>query len=147
MRELFSEQYVQYIDQEHVSWQNMIQMAGQPLLDDGLIAQEYVDEIITTCTEKGPYMNIGPNIVLAHARPLPSTKKAVMALLLSKQPAALLDDPAHTARLWIFLATPDDRSHIELIQKLATLLMDADRVQRVLAANSQEELLGSLRAE
>ena len=145
--EIFSEQYVQYIDQEHVSWQNMIQMAGQPLLDDGLIAQEYVDEIITTCTEKGPYMNIGPNIVLAHARPLPSTKKAVMALLLSKQPAALLDDPAHTARLWIFLATPDDRSHIELIQKLATLLMDADRVQRVLAANSQEELLGSLRAE
>lgn len=145
--ELFSEQYVQYIDQEHVSWQNMIQMAGQPLLDDGLIAQEYVNEIITTCTEKGPYMNIGPNIVLAHARPLPSTKKAVMALLLSKQPAALLDDPAHTARLWIFLATPDDRSHIELIQKLATLLMDADRVQRVLAANSQEELLGSLRAE
>ena len=145
--ELFSEQYVQYIDQEHVSWQNMIQMAGQPLLDEGLIAQEYVDEIITTCTEKGPYMNIGPNIVLAHARPLPSTKKAVMALLLSKQPAALLDDPAHTARLWIFLATPDDRSHIELIQKLATLLMDANRVQRVLAANSQEELLGSLRAE
>ena len=145
--ELFSEQYVQYIDQEHVSWQNMIQMAGQPLLDDGLIAQEYVNEIITTCTEKGPYMNIGPNIVLAHARPLPSTKKAVMALLLSKQPAALLDDPAHTARLWIFLATPDDRSHIELIQKLATLLMDANRVQRVLAANSQEELLGSLRAE
>ena len=142
--ELFSEQYVQYIDQEHVSWQNMIQMAGQPLLDDGLIAQEYVDEIITTCTEKGPYMNIGPNIVLAHARPLPSTKKAVMALLLSKQPAALL---AHTARLWIFLATPDDRSHIELIQKLATLLMDANRVQRVLAANSQEELLSSLRAE
>lgn len=145
--ELFNEQYVQYIDQEHVSWQNMIQMAGQPLLDDGLIAQEYVDEIITTCTEKGPYMNIGPNIVLAHARPLPSTKKAVMALLLSKQPAALLDDPVHTARLWIFLATPDDRSHIELIQKLATLLMDANRVQRVLAANSQEELLGSLRAE
>lgn len=145
--ELFNEQYIQYIDQEHVSWQNMIQMAGQPLLDDGLIAQEYVDEIITTCTEKGPYMNIGSNIVLAHARPLPSTKKAVMALLLSKQPAALLDDPAHTARLWIFLATPDDRSHIELIQKLATLLMDADRVQRVLAANSQEELLASLHAE
>ena len=75
MMELFSEQYVQYIDQEHVSWQNMIQMAGQPLLDDGLIAQEYVDEIITTCTEKGPYMNIGPNIVLAHARPLPSPRK------------------------------------------------------------------------
>ena len=145
--EVFNEQYVQYIDQEHVSWKSLIQMAGQPLLDDGLIAQEYIDEIITTCKEKGPYMNIGPNIVLAHARPLPSTKKAVMALLLSKQPAALLDDPAHKARLWIFLATPDDRSHIELIQKLATLLIDADHVQRILAATSQEELLASVLAE
>ena len=133
--EVFNEQYVQYIDQEHVSWKSLIQMAGQPLLDDGLIAQEYIDEIITTCKEK------------AHARPLPSTKKAVMALLLSKQPAALLDDPAHKARLWIFLATPDDRSHIELIQKLATLLMDADHVQRILAATSQEELLASVLAE
>lgn len=144
---LFDDRYIQYIDQENPSWKNLIQLAGQPLLDDGLIAQEYIDEIVTTCTEKGPYMNIGPNIVLAHARPLPSTRKAVMALLLSKQPAALLDDPAHTARLWIFLATPDDQSHIELIQKLAALLMNADRVQRVLAANSQEELLASLRAE
>lgn len=144
---LFDDRYIQYIDQENPSWKNLIQLAGQPLLDDGLIAQEYIDEIVTTCTEKGPYMNIGPNIVLAHARPLPSTRKAVMALLLSKQPAALLDDPAHTARLWIFLATPDNQSHIELIQKLAALLMNADRVQRVLAANSQEELLSSLRAE
>lgn len=144
---LFDDRYIQYIDQENPSWKDLIQLAGQPPLDDGLIAQEYIDEIVTTCTEKGPYMNIGPNIVLAHARPLPSTRKAVMALLLSKQPAALLDDPAHTARLWIFLATPDDQSHIELIQKLAALLMNADRVQRVLAANSQEELLASLRAE
>lgn len=144
---LFDDRYIQYIDQENPSWKNLIQLAGQPLLDDVLIAQEYIDEIVMTCTEKGPYMNIGPNIVLAHARPLPSTRKAVMALLLSKQPAALLDDPAHTARLWIFLATPDDQSHIELIQKLAALLMNADRMQRVLAANSQEELLASLRAE
>lgn len=144
---LFDDRYIQYIDQENPSWKNLIQLAGQPLLDDVLIAQEYIDEIVMTCTEKGPYMNIGTNIVLAHARPLPSTRKAVMALLLSKQPAALLDDPAHTARLWIFLATPDDQSHIELIQKLAALLMNADRVQRVLAADSQEELLASLRAE
>ena len=119
----------------------------QPVHQAILIAQEYIDEIITTCEEKGPYMNIGPNIVLAHARPLPSTKKAVMALLLSKQSAALLDDLAHTARLWIFRAIPDDRSHIELIQKLAVLLMDAAHVQRVLAANSQEELLASLHAQ
>lgn len=144
---LFNDRYVQYINQEDVPWQNLIELAGQPLLDDGLIAQEYIDAIIKMCEEKGPYMNIGPNIVLAHARPLPFTKQAVMALLLSKQPVNLLDDPAHAARLWIFLATPDARSHIELIQKLATLLMDANRMQRVLAANSQEELLGSLLAE
>ncbi len=138
---LFNDRYVQYTDQPDISWKDMIRMAGKPLLDDGVIAQDYVDEIIHTCLEKGPYMNIGPDIVLAHARPLPSTKKASMALLLSKNPAALLDDAAHKARLWIFLATPDSKSHIELIQKLAVLLMDSAFLKKVLAADSKQDLL------
>ena len=48
MMEVFNEQYVQYIDQEHVSWKSMIQMAGQPLLNDGLIAQEYICLLYTS---------------------------------------------------------------------------------------------------
>ena len=138
---LFDDRYVQYTDQPDVSWKDMIRLAGKPLLKDGVIAQDYVDEIIRTCLEKGPYMNIGPDIVLAHARPLPSTKKASMALLLSKDPAALLDDVAHKARLWIFLATPDSKSHIDLIQKLAVLLMDSAFLKKVLAADSKQDLL------
>lgn len=138
---LFDDRYVQYTDQPDLSWQDMVQMAGKPLLDDGVIAQDYIDEIIQTCLDKGPYMNIGPDIVLAHARPLPSTKKASMTLLLAKHPAALLDDAAHSARLWIFLATPDNKSHIELIQKLAVLLMDSAFLKKVFAAASKQELL------
>lgn len=141
---LFDDRYVQYVEQEIKSWKDLIQLAGQPLLEDGFIAQAYIDQIIATCIEKGPYMNIGSNIVLAHARPLPSTKQDVMALLLTKEPVALLNDSAHTARLWIFLATPDDKSHMDLIQKLAALLMNADRMQRVLAVGSREELLAAL---
>ena len=138
---LFDDRYVQYTDRPDLSWQDMVQLAGKPLLDDEVIAQDYIDEIIHTCLDKGPYMNIDPDIVLAHARPLPSTKKASMALLLAKNPVALLDDAAHSARLWIFLATPDNKSHIELIQKLAVLLMDSAFLKKVLAADSKKELL------
>ena len=141
MMDLFDDRYVQYTDQADVSWKEMVQMAGKPLLDDGLIVQEYIDNIIQTCLEVGPYMNIGPDIVLAHARPLSSTKKASMALLVSKNPVDLLDDAEHRARFWIFMATPDSNSHIEMIQKLAALLMDSDFLEKMGAADSREELL------
>ena len=136
---LFEARYVQYQPQV-ADWKTAIQMAGQPLLDDGKIAQDYIDEILETCHDKGPYMNIGPDIVLAHARPLPSTKEASIAVLLAGTSVRLLDDAAHAARLWIFLATPDDTSHIELIQQLATILMNPQRLQGILDAHSEEEL-------
>lgn len=141
MMDLFDDRYVQYTDQPDLSWKDAVRTAGTPLLKDELIAPEYIDNIIQTCLDAGSYMNIVPDIVLAHARPLPSTKKASMALLFSKHPVSLLDDEAHKARLWIFMATPDSDSHIELIQKLAALLMDSEFLEKVCAVNSREELL------
>lgn len=140
---LFEARYVQYAPQVS-DWQEAIRQAGRPLLDDGKIAQDYIDEILATCRAKGPYMNIGPDIVLAHARPLPSTHEASAAVLLTGTPVKLLDDAAHAARLWIFLATPDETSHIALIQQLAMILMNPERLQSVLAAQSSEELLRRL---
>ena len=45
---LFDDRYVQYTDRPDLSWQDMVQLAGKPLLDDAVIAQDYIDEIIHT---------------------------------------------------------------------------------------------------
>ena len=84
-------------------------------------------------------MNIGAQVVLAHARPLPSTKEPCLALLQTDREIPLLSDE-HPARLWFFLATPDDKSHLNIIQQLAGVLMDKDKMARLLAAEDVDGL-------
>lgn len=138
MNELFTVNRVQRADSVP-DWKEAIKLAAQPLIAESLTSEAYVKAVIDLCQEKGPYMNIGPEVVLAHARPISANKEAAVSLLLTGQSVDFVDN-AHKARLWLFLATPDAESHIELIQKLAGVLMNASRLQEILNAESVDAL-------
>jgi PTS system ascorbate-specific IIA component len=137
--ELLPQEYIQRIAGAGLHWQDAITLSAGPLLEQHIISQEYIDSVIQVCEEKGPYMNIGPQIVLAHARPLPSTRHAALTLLQTEAAVPLIN-AKHPARLWFFLATPDDISHVTILEQLAKVLMDPQQVKRLLAAGSVEEL-------
>ena len=67
--DLLNKQIVQVVDGRDLTWQDAIRKASQPLIDNGTVGNDYVDSMIDVVEEKGPYINIGPNIALAHARP------------------------------------------------------------------------------
>jgi PTS system ascorbate-specific IIA component len=136
---LLTKAQIQRVDGGNFTWQEAITCSAAPLLEQGVISQDYVDAVLDVCREKGPYMNIGAQVVLAHARPLPSTKEPCMALLQTDKEISLINDE-HPARLWFFLATPDDKSHLSVIQQLAGVLMDKEKVARLLAAEDVDEL-------
>ena len=138
MADLFTRNRIQY--QETVeSWEEAINLAAKPLVEEAVTSEVYVQSVIELCNEKGPYMNIGPEVVLAHARPMPDTKSAAVSLLITKDAIDFVE-AGHKARIWLFLATPDAESHIELIQKLASILMNADKMQTILQARSVEAI-------
>jgi ascorbate PTS system EIIA or EIIAB component len=137
--ELLTKERIQRIAGKDIFWQDAISLSAQPLLDKKIISKDYIDSVITVCQEKGPYMNIGPQIVLAHARPMPSTIQAAIALLQTEEEIPLIDS-SHPARLWFFLATPDTTSHIAIMQQLAATLINSSKVQRLLSAKSIDDL-------
>jgi len=138
---LLEKEQIQLLDGAGLDWQQAINHAAKPLLDSGLIQQEYVDSVIAVCNDKGPYMNIGPQVVLAHARPLSTTKESCLSLLQTKSSIPLLNQD-HPARLWFFLATPDNNSHLSIIQQLAAVLMDKKKLETILDAQNVEEIYG-----
>ena len=100
--------------------------------------------MIDVVEDKGPYINIGPNIALAHARPRPSVKKIGLALMKTNKPVNLASDE-HSVKLWFVLAATDSNSHLKVIQQLSTVLMDADRTKQLLAATSVDDVLATLK--
>ena len=137
--ELLPKNRIQYSNDPNLDWQHAIALSAAPLLEQQLIGQDYVDAVIQVCQDKGPYMNIGPQIVLAHARPLPSTKQPVISLLQTTEPVDLINEK-HPARLWFFLATPDDISHMNILKQLAQVLMNPQQIQLLLEAKCIDDL-------
>lgn len=142
--DLLNQQTVQVVDGDDLKWEDAIRKAAKPLVDNGTVGDDYVEAMINVVKDKGPYINIGPNIALAHSRPRPSVKKIGLSLMKTNQPVDLVSDK-HPIKLWFVLAATDSTSHLKVIQELSTVLMDADRTKQLLAATSVDEILEILK--
>ena len=56
-------------------WKESVVSSGQLLLRDGCIDAGYIDKMIETCQELGPYIAIAPGIAILHARPEDGARK------------------------------------------------------------------------
>ncbi|GAX00713.1 PTS sugar transporter subunit IIA [Secundilactobacillus silagei] len=143
MIDLLNAKTLQVTDGSNLNWETAITKAAQPLVDQNTIESTYVDSIINVVKDKGPYMNIGPQIALAHARPDDSVHEIGLSLLKTNSSVNLVDDK-HPVKLWFVLAATDSQSHLSVIQQLMGLLTDDDAVQALLEADSVDQILAVL---
>lgn len=142
--ELLTKETVQVLEGDTLDWQSAIRQAAKPLVDNGTVGDDYVQAMIDVVEKQGPYINIGPEIALAHSRPRASVKRIGLSLLKTNSEVDLVSKD-HPVKLWFVLAATDSNSHLSVIQQLSQVLMDTDRTQKLLAAKSTEEILDILK--
>ncbi|WP_089527801.1 PTS sugar transporter subunit IIA [Pantoea ananatis] len=137
---------IQYI--ERVSdWKAAIQVAGDPLLSEGAISQDYIDTIIRLKQETGPYFVIAPRIAMPHARPEQGAKKLGLSVVKLANPVTFDAGENDPVDILFMFSAPDSNSHIEMISQLAEVLTDDDVMERVYQAQSQHVLCAVLLAD
>lgn len=142
--DLLTKETVQVLDGDQLDWQTAIKTAAQPLVDNGTVGDDYVQAMIDVVEKQGPYINIGPEIALAHSRPRASVKHIGLSLLKTNDDVNLVTKD-HPVKLWFVLAATDSNSHLGVIQQLSQALMDAERTKKLLAAQSVDEILDILK--
>ncbi|SGX41398.1 PTS sugar transporter subunit IIA [Staphylococcus argenteus] len=121
------------------NWNEAITIASQPLLQEQVIEQGYVEAMIESVNELGPYIVIAPEIAIAHARPNNNVHQVGLSLLKLNQHVAFCDED-HYASLIFVLSAIDNHSHLSILQNLATILGDNKTVQQLLNANNVQEI-------
>lgn len=144
--ELLNKETVQISKSKDLDWKKAITLAAQPLVNEGNIGKDYVDNMIDTVENVGPYFNIGPGIALAHSRPIPSVKKISLALLKTNEPVDLVNKE-HPIKLWFVLAATDNNSHLKVIQQLLQVLMSSKKNKKLMDSKTVTELLNILQGE
>lgn len=139
LSEVLTPNMIKFAKTEKMNWQQVITLSAQPLLKAGKISDQYIKAIIKNVDDNGPYINIGPEIALAHARPDQGVKELGMSMLLLNRDVDLVDDK-HKIRLIIVLAAKDSTSHLKALSELAQILGNKDDVKKIMNAHDSNEI-------
>ncbi|MDN6656677.1 MAG: PTS sugar transporter subunit IIA, partial [Staphylococcus simulans] len=95
-------------------WSQAITEAAQPLLEQDYIETGYIDAMIDSVKEFGPYIVIAPEIAIAHARPEDNVNKVGLSLLKLNESINFAED-SHYASLIFVLSATDNTSHLNVL--------------------------------
>ncbi|WEV42119.1 PTS sugar transporter subunit IIA [Bifidobacterium sp. ESL0682] len=126
---------------EVAGWSEAVDEVTAPLLKAGSITEGYVEAIKKSIASPGgTYIDLGGQVAMAHARPETGVNATSLSVLHVAKPFLLADDENHPITTMFCLAAKDANTHIELMQALATLLTDADKLKALGEATGAEDL-------
>lgn len=123
------------------SWEEAIRKSSGSLIEGDYISTNYVDEMIQSVKQYGPYIVIAPNIAMPHARPEAGSNKVGFSVMICKTPVAFSEEKEHHASLFVTLSCVSADTHLKMMQALVEVLGDEVKVQKLLETTDKEEVL------
>ena len=138
MNSLFEKDHIK-IKVSVSDYEDAIKKVGQILVDTNSIKENYIQSMIDAIKQLGPYIVMAPGFALAHARPSADVLKDDVSIITLKEPVCFnsINDPVYVI---MCLAAKDSNSHIDLMQKIATILMKGDTIEKLKKVNSVEDV-------
>ncbi|MEK5393926.1 PTS sugar transporter subunit IIA [Margalitia sp. FSL K6-0131] len=143
----FLEKNLVEFDVDVTSPDEAIRAAGRLLVGEGLVEENYVEAMVQSYHKNGPYFVLAPQIALPHARPEDGVKEASVSFIRLANPIVFGSATNDPVNLVFALGASSSNEHLEILQKLMTLLNNQDNVKRLVEITSyseMEQLLGGM---
>jgi PTS system ascorbate-specific IIA component len=139
-----------FVEQKHYlfadraeDWKDAVWMSCQSLVADGTVDETYAGQIVACVEKYGPYIVLMPGVAMPHTQEnATGVKKTAVAFMKLREPVSFSEsNPDKSASVFFTLASSDHDQHMTNIQKLATLLLNAELVKAIKEAEAPEDLL------
>lgn len=145
LSDVLKKEYIK-LNAECKDWIEAIKTAGQVLIDNNVVTEEYVEEAIKGVKELGPYIVITKGVALPHATNKIGVNKTGIALLTLKNPVEfgnVDNDPVY----YVFmLATTDMDSHLAALSNLSDLLAKQEFFEVMKNAKDAQSVIDYIKA-
>lgn len=122
------------------NWEEAVRAGGRLLLDAGKIEERYIDAMIRTVKQLGPYIVIAPGIAMPHARPEDGAKEVGMSLITLKNPVNFGHQQNDPVKIVVCLCAVDNSSHIKALSQLVKFLNDEEMINKLKGNNINDIL-------
>lgn len=123
------------------NWEEAVRAVGRLMVRQGAIEERYIDGMIRTAKELGPYIVIAPGIAIPHSRPEDGVLRNSMAFITLKTPIEFGNKDNDPVRLVIAFGAVDKDQHIATLADLARILEQPDKVQALQSATNAREFM------
>ena len=117
------------------NWKNAVRLSAEPLLEQGYMAEHYIEAILKSHEELGPYYLLAPGLAMPHARPEQGALRNGLSLLHIKEGISFGSTENDPVYVIIMLCARSGNEHITMIGELAELFSDQQKLERLLKAD------------
>ncbi len=129
------------LDAEAADWREAVGLAGRLLVQAQAVEERYVEAMIRTVAELGPYVVIAPGIALPHARPEDGARRIAISFVRLRQPVSFGHAQNDPVDLIFAVAAVDSASHLKALMQLSDFLAAPDGPRRLREARSAAEVM------
>lgn len=120
-------------------WESAIQRVASPLLKENCITEPYVEAMVQSVKEFGPYIVIGKHLALAHARPEDGVNRLGISVATLAEPVNFGNELNDPVSIIFCLAAVDSFSHLNIMKSLIELINDENKIARLTNCTSVAE--------
>lgn len=126
------------------NWEEAIIETSRPLLERGTIEDSYVDAMVNSVKEYGPYIVIGKHLALAHARPEDGVNQLGLSVATLNPPIPFGNEETDPVKIIFCLAATDSYSHLNIMKSLVNLLNDKADISELSDSNNKKDFKNKL---
>lgn len=126
---------------EAADWEEAIRNSTDVLVSTGVATPSYIDGMIQTTKETGPYIVITKHVALPHARPESGAKKIGISIATLKTPVVFGNKENDPVKYIFGLSALDNQTHLTAMSELAELLDEEAFYQVLDSAENPEEII------
>lgn len=104
------------------NWEDAVRKAYKPLVDNGFISQNYVDETVRSLRILGPYIVITKHVALSHTKPKEGALIPALGIGVLKNPVVFGSEGNDPVKYIFSLSAKDNESHLSAMSELVELL-------------------------
>ena len=120
------------------NWKEAIARGGELLIRKGLIKKSYIDEMIDSINQLGPYIVVMPGVAFAHAKPSASVLCNGLSLVRFETPVKFGNVKNDPVSVMFTIAAIDEKKHMDELQSLAMLLMQDENIDKLMNSSKEE---------
>ncbi|EJE7235979.1 BglG family transcription antiterminator [Clostridium botulinum] len=139
LKELLKPDFIK-LNEEAKDWEDAVRKSGEILMNNGCVKESYIDAMVNTVKNMGPYIVIAPGIAMPHAAPEDGVLKTGISMLTLKDPISFGNAEHDPVSIIISICSIDKVNHMNALKELMSIMDQEDFLSKVKSMKTPSEI-------